>query len=177
MEQYAAWIVVAITTVSALGLGYRQLRIRQWLKQNEVSLSTADIAYHRWSIRRRLAGCVLLLILAAMIAGLYVFQIAQGLDELLTLGEQIKGTGQKLTIEQEAFLYRSLRYVAVLLVILMLLFFLAGWDIISIRRFGFRHRQRIRDDRRAMLERQLPLLYAERRAAQDADSPSAGESS
>lgn len=175
MEQTVAWIVVAITVVSALGLGYRQLRVRQWLQQNEVSLSSADIAYHRWSIRRRLAGCALLLILAGMIAGLYVFQIAQRLDELQTAGEQFKGTGQKLTAEQEAFLLNSLRYVAVLLIILMVLFFLAGWDIIAIRRFGFRHRQRIRDDRRAMLERQLPLLYAERRVAQDADRPSTGE--
>jgi hypothetical protein len=118
---------------------------------------------------------MLLLILAGMIAGLYVFQIAQRLDELQMMGEQFRGTGKKLTPEQEAFLIGSLRYVAILLIILMLLFLLAGWDIIAIRRFGFRHRQRIRDDRRAMLERQLPLLYAERRAVREIDKPPTSE--
>jgi len=54
-----------------------------------------------------------------------------------------------------------------LLLVLMLIFFLAGWDILAVRRFGIRHRQRIREDRRAMLERQLPILYAERRAMEE----------
>lgn len=163
MEQTVAWIVVAVTLVAALALGYRQLRVIAWLKANEVSLSPEDLQYHRWSIRRRLAGCFLLVLLAAMIAGIYWFNIASGLEKLMALGDKVKGTGQKLNAEQEAFLYNAMRYVASLLIVLMLIFFLVGWDILAIRRYGIRHRQRIRDDRRAMLERQLPLLYAERR--------------
>lgn len=164
MEQTVAWIVVGVTLLAAFALGYRQLRVRAWLKANEVALSPEDLSYHRWSIGRRLAGCVLLVLLAAMIAGIYWFDIANRLQELNTLGDQIKGTGQKLNAEQEAFVYSSLRYVTSLLLVLMLIFFLAAWDIMAIRRFGIRHRHRIREDRRAMLERQLPLLYAERRA-------------
>lgn len=169
MERLVAWIVVAVTVLAALALGYRQLKVRQWLKAHEVSLSSEDIAYHRWSITRRLTGCVLLLILGAMIAGIYLFDIANGLEELMALGDKVKGTGQKLNAEQESFLFFALRYVAGLLLVLMLIFFLAGWDILAIRRFGIRHRQRIRDDRRAMLERQLPILYAERRAMEEGE--------
>ncbi len=170
MEQLVAWVVVAVSVLAAVALGYRQLTVRKWLQQNEVSLSQEDIQYHRWSIRRRLAGCFLLMVLAAMIAGIYVFNIASGLDELMLLGEKAKETGQKLNAEQERFLYNSLRYVAVLLLVLMGIFFLVGWDIMAIRRFGSRHRQRIREDRRAMLERQLPILYAERRAVRDQET-------
>lgn len=79
MEQLVAWVVVAVSVLAAVALGYRQLTVRKWLHQNEVSLSQEDIQYHRWSIRRRLAGCFLLMLLAAMIAGIYVFNIASGL--------------------------------------------------------------------------------------------------
>lgn len=170
MEQLVAWVVVAVSVLAAVALGYRQLTVRKWLHQNEVSLSQEDIQYHRWSIRRRLAGCFLLMLLAAMIAGIYVFNIASGLDELMVLGEKAKETGQKLNAEQERFLYNSMSYVCVLLLVLMAIIFLVGWDIMAIRRFGVRHRQRIREDRRAMLERQLPLLYAERRAVRDQET-------
>ena len=56
MERIVAWLVVAVTVVAALALGYRQLKVRNWLKAHEVSLSPEDIAYHRWSIARRLIG-------------------------------------------------------------------------------------------------------------------------
>lgn len=87
MERIVAGVVVAVTVAAALALGYRQLRVRQWLKANEVALSPEDITYHRWSIGRRLIGCVLLMLLAAMIAGIYLFNIASGLEELMALGE------------------------------------------------------------------------------------------
>ena len=170
MEPLVAWSVVAVTVIAAVALGYRQLKVRLWLKAHEVSLSTEDIAYHRWSITRRLIGCVLLLILGAMIAGIYVFDIASGLEELMALGDKVKGTGQKLNAEQEAFVIGAWRYLLCLITVLMFIFFLAIWDILAIRRFGIRHRQRIRDDRRAMLERQLPILYAERRAMEEGES-------
>ena len=111
----------------------------------------------------------MLLLLGGLIAGIYVFDIANGLEELNALGNKVKGMDQKLTPEQESFVYFSLRYVIVLLLVLMLIFFLAGWDILAIRRFDARHRQRIRDDRRAMLERQLPILYAERKAMEEGE--------
>lgn len=170
MERTVAWIVAGVAVAAAFALGYRQVRVFQWLKAHEVSLSTEDVKYHRWSIRRRLTGCVLLLLLAAMIAGIYWFDIASGLEELMALGEKAKNTGQKLTAEQEAFVYNALRYVIGLLLVLMLIFILAGWDILAIRKYGIRHRQRIRDDRRAMLERQLPILYAERRAKREEEA-------
>jgi hypothetical protein len=105
-----------------------------------------------------------------MIYGLYALGIASRLDELMRLGEEARGTKQKLTDEQRAFVYDSMKYVGTLLIVLIVLFVLAAWDIQAIRLYGIRHRQRIRDDRRAMLERQLPLLYAERRAKRRGES-------
>ncbi len=167
MERLVAWLVVFVTVFAALALGYRQWKVRQWLKAHEVSLSPEDIAYHRWSIARRLLGCAMLLLLGGLIAGIYVFEIADRLNELMALGEKVKDTGQKLTAEQESFLLGAWRYLLLVVTVLMLIFFFAGWDILAIRRFGARHRQRIRDDRRAMLERQLPILYAERKAMEE----------
>ncbi|HQR41235.1 MAG TPA: hypothetical protein PLX97_01095 [Gemmatales bacterium] len=167
MERYVAWLVVVVTTLAAVALGYRQLKQWKWYKQNEVGLSNEDAIYHRWSIGRRLTGCVLLLLLAAMIAGIYLFDIASGLEQLMALGARAKETGEKLTEEQERFLMGALRYIVGVLLVLMCIFLLVGWDIMAIRKYGVRHRQRIRDDRRAMLERQLPILYAERRAMRE----------
>jgi hypothetical protein len=164
MEHYVAAIVVAACLIAALVLGYRQMIQLRRLKGQEAQLSEEDRVYYRWSTRRRVTGCILLLVLAAMLAGLYLFDIAAGLEDLAAIAEQARGTGQKMTPEQRAFVYRSMIYVGTLLLVVCLLLGLASWDILAIRRYGMRHRQRIRDDRRAMLERQLPLLYAQRRA-------------
>jgi cell division protein FtsL len=168
MEHIVAGIVITGAVLSALLLGWRQVKQRQWLRANDVALSPEDRSYHVWSIRRRILGCVLLLGLAAMILGLYALNISSGLEELMSRGEQARGTGAKLTDEQREFVYGSMRYVGALMIVLLALFVVAAWDIVAIRRYGQRHRRRIREDRRAMLERQLPILYAERRARREA---------
>jgi hypothetical protein len=177
MEHLVAVMVVVIALLAALALGWRQWTAWRWLRAHEAGLSQEDTKYYRWSLGRRITGCVLLLVLGGMIWGLYVFNIAAGLEQLKNQGEQAHGSGQRLSEEQLAFVYGSMRYVGVLLIVLLLLFVLAAWDVQAIRRFGRRHRQRIRDDRRAMLERQLPILYAERRAKRQPQDPSENGSS
>lgn len=167
METTVAVIVVIVSLVAALLLGRHQLKQIRWFKEHEFDLPPEDRTYYWWSIRRRLAGCLLLVVLAGMIWGLYGFGIADQLNELNALGDQNREKDSKLTPEQEAFVYNSMTYVGVLVLVLFVVFLLVMWDLQAIRQFGRRHRQRIRADRRAMLERQLPLLYAERRAQQD----------
>lgn len=163
METIVATVVVIIALLAAVLLGWRQWKQWQWYQANRDELSIADQRYYRWSLGRRIAGCTLLFILAAMVYGIYAFDIASGLDQLRHQAEKVKDGKPQLSDEQVAFVLNSWRYVIGLLMLVMVLFVLAGWDIYAIRRFGRRHRQRIRDDRRAMLERQLPILYAERR--------------
>lgn len=169
MEHIVAGIVITASVLAALLLGWRQVKQWQWLRANDVALSAEDRSYHTWSIRRRFIGCLLLLGLAAMIYGLYAFDISSGLEALMSQGEQARGNGTKLTDEQREFVYSSMRYVGAMMIVLLALFIVAAWDIQAIRRFGQRHRRRIREDRRAMLERQLPILYAERRAKNQAE--------
>jgi hypothetical protein len=169
MEHIVAGIVITAALLAALLLGWRQAKQWQWLRANDIALSAEDRSYHTWSIRRRFLGCLLLLSLAAMIYGLYAFNISSGLEALMNEGDQVRGTGINLTDEQREFVYSSMRYVGAMMIVLLALFVVAAWDIHAIRRYGQRHRQRIRDDRRAMLERQLPLLYAERRAKRQAE--------
>lgn len=168
MERIVAGVVIVAAVLSAVLLGWRQVKQLQWLPENEAGLADEDRRYHVWSIRRRLTGCVLLMGLAAMVFGLYAFGIAGRLEELIDLGERAQGDRPVLTEEQREFVYDAMAYVGVLMVLLLGLFVVAAWDIQAIRNYGRRHRRRIRDDRRAMLERQLPILYAERRARRQA---------
>jgi hypothetical protein len=166
MEKIVAAIVVLIALLAALLLSWRQWKQWRWFQANKDELSEEDQRYYRWSLGRRIAGCILLFVLAGMLFGIYAFDIASGLDQLRHQVENGANGKRQLSEEQLAFVLNSWRYVIGLLLLVMVLFILAGWDIYAIRRFGQRHRQRIRDDRRAMLERQLPILYAERRAEQ-----------
>jgi len=168
MEYVVAAIVIVAATLSALLLGWRQVRQVRWLRENEAGLNAEDQRYHTWSVRRRFVGCLLLLGLAVMVYGLYAFGIAGRLEELIAQAEQAQGEKPVLNDEQRDFVYNAMAYVGALTVLLLLLFVVAAWDMQAIRNYGRRHRRRIRDDRRAMLERQLPLLYAERRARRQA---------
>jgi hypothetical protein len=166
MERIVATVIVFIALFAALLLGWRQWKQWHWYKANRDELSAEDQRYFRWSLGRRIAGCILLFILAAMVYGIYAFDIASGLDQLVQQAEKNRDGKAHLNDDQKAFFLMSWNYVICLLLLVMVLFVLAGWDIYAIRRYGQRHRRRIRDDRRAMLERQLPILYAERRAQQ-----------
>lgn len=146
----------------AVYFAWRQFKTWEWLRR-ESNLSEEDRRYHLRTVVRRGLGCVLLAALAMLLAGLFGMEIIDRLDELLAQGEQAKKEGRKLTAEESDFVYFSMRYVGTLALVLFGLLGVAFFDLLALRRFGSRHRKRIRDDRAAMLERQLPLLYREKR--------------
>jgi hypothetical protein len=84
------------------------------------------------------------------------------LDRLVDLGDQAQEGPLALNDEERAFLGFGLRYVLVIGLVLMVLLAVAFVDLIALRRYGMRHRRRIREDREAMLRRQLPLLRRQR---------------
>jgi hypothetical protein len=112
-----------------------------------------------------LLGCSLMMVLAVLLSGLYFLGILDELDRLVDLGDQLKGQAgeEKVALKEEerAFLDFGLRYVLVIGLVLLVLLAVAFMDLIALRRYGMRHRRRIREDREAMLRRQLPLLRRE----------------
>lgn len=145
----------------ALWFAWRQWRLLAWAG-TQADLSADDRRFHTRMALRRLVGCLLMLALAALLAGLFGMGILERLDEIMVDGGQAKKEGRKLSPEQADFVWFSMKYVGVTASALFGLLAVAFVDVMAIRRWGNRHRKRIRDDRAAMLERQLPLLRRER---------------
>jgi len=123
-----------------------------------------DRRYFRNQAWRRLVGCALLVAIGALITYSYVGGLQDRADEI---GErraaQPKGQEQPLDPDETWFGKFYIYYWGTILLLLMLLMFVAAWDVWAIRRYGARHYRRIQDDRRAMIERQLVELRRERR--------------
>lgn len=149
--------VIALAVVFAL----RQVQTLRWVRL-QAGLSGDDIRYYTRRSYARLVGCGLLLVLADLLAGLYSFGILEGLDELVAAGPQAKAEGRSLTPEQRDFVHFAYAYVGSIALVLLLLLVGSFIDTIATRRYGMRQRKRIRDERQAMLEQQLPLLRQER---------------
>jgi len=162
MPEQVFAIVLIFTLLGVSGyFAWRQFRTLQWLK-TQPQMMPEDRTYYRRQVIRRLMGCGLTLILAGLLIGIFAFGVMAGLDQLAAQGGQARKDGTKLTEEQQDFVRFSFSYLGVLMLVLFVLLSVVFVDVMAIRRFGMRHRKRIRDDRRAMLMRQLPLLRRER---------------
>jgi type VI protein secretion system component VasK len=166
-----AHIVFAITALFlvafALWFSYRQHRLLQKLRKEEPHLSPEDKKFFRRLVWRRWACNAVTILLAVMLGGLFGMGILDELDRLMELGATAKETHRKLTPEEEYFVRFAFCYTLVALPLTVFVWVaLAVWDLMAIRRWGMRHRRRLREDRQAMLERQLPRLYQERRLRQ-----------
>jgi hypothetical protein len=137
--------------------GYRQFQTLRWMR-TEPQMLPEDRRYYRAQVIRRLIGCGLTLLLAVLMSGMVLFGVMDGLDRLNAVGDQARIDGRKLTEEEKDFVQFSFAYVMAIMLVLFVLLVVVFADVAAIRRFGMRHRKRIRDDRKAMLMRQLPLL-------------------
>lgn len=154
--------MVAVLVAVAVYFGRQQFQALRILKLAE-SLPADDRRYAHRQAWRRLFGCGLLLVIAAMLAWWYL----SGQDRLMTeLGElkQKVPEGQKLELndEQKSLVRTSIFWWNTILALLLVTLILAGFDVWAIRRYGTRHYRRIMEDRNAMLERQLAQLRIER---------------
>jgi hypothetical protein len=165
MERIVFTVMALVLVLLAIWFAFRQSHVLRKLRE-EPNLSPEDQKYYRRTVWRRWLGCGLLIVMAVMIAGLFGMGIFDELDRLRDKGAIAKEQNLKLEPQEEDFLRFGINYVMVLLLMLVLTLAVAVVDIMAIRRYGMRHRRRLREDRQAMLERQLPQLYHERRLRQ-----------
>jgi hypothetical protein len=123
-----------------------------------------DRYYFRNQALRRLFGCVLMVALAGMLAGWFVFGLDEVTTQLVQEGEAAAAREDRpaKTPEKERAVAAASLYMVLTLVVLLGLLFTAAVDALAIRRYSRRHFQKINDDRRAMIARQAARVRSER---------------
>ena len=154
---YATVIVVVLLALAGY-FGWRQIQLLRGLK-NQDNLLAEDRRYHRTQAFVRLTSCALMVVFAGLLAGTYLMGQERKADEL---AEQRQAADAPLNDEQKQFANQLATYWIVMLLILLTIVMLAFYDLYAIRRFGMRHYRKIRDDRRAMIERQVAILRSQR---------------
>ncbi len=161
MQKFLGAVLILPLLVASLLFVRQQWRTLQWLDAQE-HLPREDRQYYRWRSYRRLVGCGLMLALALLLIHFFFFGVMDRMDELVARSDEARAGGLPLTAKEEADAYSLLTYVGVIALLLFVLLAVAFVDLMAIRRYGMRHRQRIREDRQAMLQRQLPQLWRDR---------------
>jgi ABC-type Fe3+ transport system permease subunit len=136
-------------------------------KQTLHRLKTEDFPederrYLRGQAWRRLAGSVLMVIFAALLAG--SFFIEGRAQELVERREAADAQNTELVLNAEDRRFRDLwaAYWAVLLLGVLVILALAAYDFWATRRYGLRNYRQLQADRRAMIARELAQLRRDR---------------
>jgi hypothetical protein len=126
-------------------------------------LAPEDRHYIRNMAVRRLVGCTMLTGIAVLIAVAFMSGLEDRVQKLADLRQSMpEGPKPELDDEQRVLVKIYLGYAVTLLLLLFGVVSLAAIDVWAIRRYGRRHYQRIKGDRREMLEQQLRILRSER---------------
>jgi hypothetical protein len=157
-----AWLLVLVTLGVAGYFGSQQVRTLRGLPAR-TDLAPDDHSYFRRQAWRRLAGCALLVAVATMLSAWYLSGQDVNFDHLGDVLQAQRAAGDHaLRPDQEQARRFFVYYVNAMLLLLLALLVLAAFDLLAIRRYAARHSRSIRDDRRAMLERELANLRRER---------------
>ncbi len=155
---------IAIVAVTA-GLGgyyaWRQVQTLRRLRA-DAALEDEERSFQRNQAWRRLAGAVLLLLIAGVFVAVLLFEGPA--DRLLQAGrenaEQVEKRG--LNGAEKDFMRIWFGTVIVLLLLILGLLGIAGYEIFAIRRYSVRQMRRIQDERRAMIASETARLRRER---------------
>jgi sterol desaturase/sphingolipid hydroxylase (fatty acid hydroxylase superfamily) len=142
-EHVGAAILVTLTLVVAVVFGYRQCRL---IRKADSGGPSEERAVLRASARRRLLVSVMIGLCGVLIAGPYFTGLA----------DRVAHDGQRQDA-REYFLWW-----AAVMVLLMVSLAVIGYDMAVVRRHWRKSLRRLNDDRRAMMQRQLARLRAER---------------
>jgi hypothetical protein len=149
-----AALVATLLGVSSY-YAWRQLRALRGLRRTP-GLPDAEARYVRRQAWRRLVGCVLMLVMAGLLAVtlLYLEGPTQQIAD--------RGVGLPPTPEERDFLSLWVGGWIAILLVLMAVVFLAAWDLWATRLYGVREMRKIQADRRAMIERQASRVRRQR---------------
>jgi hypothetical protein len=149
-------LLVAILVGMAAFFTWRQWRTLRGTPSAD-TLSAEDRRYTRSQARRRLACSLLMLVLAGLLA-MWLFSYGEPVSNLMARG----GADNELAPGQRQLLGQSLTLVTLMLIVLLAIIVLAGWDLLAIRQYGRRHMRQIQADRRAMIENQIARVRSQR---------------
>jgi hypothetical protein len=155
-------ISLVIVLVAMAGyFSWRQLQSLSTVRRPN-DLSPEDRRYVVRQAWRRLAGSLLMLVLAVLLA--VHFFLEGPASQIVAQGEadKAKQVRRPLDLSQLQFLIFYRNFWGTVLLLLLAIIFLAGWDYFAIRRFGLRHYRRIQQDRRTMIENELARLRSQR---------------
>jgi len=160
-ETIWAGALVTLTCGSALYFGWRQLRYLRRVSTDDGTGS--DRAMLRQSAIRRLIVSAALCVAGCLIAATYFTGLAAEIEHIAAKREQ-QPPGERTPLdenERRDFRSYTLLWIGALTLVGVAVV-LIGVDMYFVRRHWTRRLDRLRDDRRAMLDRQLGRLRAER---------------
>ena len=163
----SVWATILVIGVIGLAgyFAWQQRRALRRLKQTD-NLHPEERHYQRQHAGRVFVCCILMILVAAMVGGWYAF----GLDEeARQLSQQAAGQAENEHLDpsqQRSLTFITFYWIVAILFVLGMIY-VALMDIWAVRRFGLRQTRQLQADRRAMLERQIGLMRAERNGHQD----------
>jgi hypothetical protein len=155
--------------VALLGLaGFYAWRQVELLRQGPATDDEEEDRFKRGLARRRLITSGLLALLGVLLAGALLFleNPAQKLADRQDAREAA-GQDRQLTGSDAAFARAYSIYWIVFVLLLLVCVVLAGADFWAIRRYSMRQFQKLREERRAMIERETARLREQRRGPDD----------
>jgi len=145
----------------------RQVRALRRLRGSP-DLADDERAYQRQQARRRLAGSLLMFLLCALLACYLVFleapaqQLAEQRDAARREAAQANRNETPPTPAEDLIARFFAGFWVFFLLVLLAVVVLAALDLWATRRYAVRERQKIRDERRAMVAEELARLRRER---------------
>ena len=167
IQALAAYVLAALLLVVSCYISVQQFRSLRKLR-SQTYLADEDRSYFRYQSWIRLTGCILMVILGAMVAGGYALGLNDQANELGKAAQEQKAHGEEPTMTPEQRRIGQLfgAYWIAVLVLLMVIVLLAALDMWAIRRYGRRQLQQLEADYRAGVEKDVALLRSRRNGHQ-----------
>jgi hypothetical protein len=134
--------------------GWRQIKTLRSLRTNDAR--PEERGYLRSQAWRRLFCCLLMLVLAGLLAASWLLEGVR-----LEISDEVRervSRGQAPTDEQKQFVREFTLFWVSFLGVLFLLLFLVAVDTWAVARFGLRQQRKLREDYRAAIQTDLDRL-------------------
>lgn len=153
--EFALVAIALVLVLLGLAGARRQIPVLRQLPAQRLELPRADYLYARNQAWRRLAGCALLWLMAAMLVVNLATDLEGRADRLALTPKPLVGADRDVAHAWVAFWGSFLS-------LLMVLVLLAAWEVWAIRRYALRHLRQINADRREMIEHELAVYRSQR---------------